>query len=128
MPPRRWGHAVIIGVLATPVLGLAGCAFGDIFRPAGPHDVVISYTGDSAFFVGDSLPFAFTVSAGGVLIDNPDASVTSSDTTVFALTAGHDSLIGVSNGSATLTFRLNDPMFTDSVPTRDIRIRVRGGP
>ena len=104
-----------------------GCGFGDLFRAAGPRDVVIQYVGDSILAVGDSLPFAFTVFANGVPLPAPALTVESSDTTIVAFTAGRDSLIGVSTGGVTLTARLFDPAFTDSLPTRDVRVRVRGG-
>ena len=128
MNPRRLaGMAVRFGVLMTTLLSSEGCGFGDLLRPSGPRDVVIQYAGDSIFAVGDSLPFTFTVSANGVTLTHPALTVESSDTTVVAFTAGRDSLIGVSTGSVTLTARLFDPAFTDSEPTREVRVRVRGG-
>ena len=128
MKPRRLpGMAVGLGVLMTAFLLLQGCGFGDLFRSAGLRDVVIQYEGDSIFAVGDSLPFAFTVSANGVTLTAPALTVESSDTTILTFTAGRDSLIGVSNGTVTLTARLIDPAFTDSMPTGAVRVRVRGG-
>lgn len=129
MQPRcRTATTVSRGVAASLLLGLAACSFGDLFRTAGPRSVAIAYSGDSVLFVGGTSGFSIVVTAGGVPIANPDLTLESSDTTIFTITAARDSLLAVGNGSARLTARLNDPAFTDSMPTLEVRIRVHGGP
>jgi hypothetical protein len=119
------GTAVRIGVLATALLGLAGCGFGDLFRTAGPRTITIDYTGSSIIVIGSPAPFTFTVTADGVPVPNPRLSLESSDTSIFIINSTRDSLIPLQFGSATLTARLNDPAFTDSIPALDVHIRVR---
>jgi hypothetical protein len=126
MPHGQAGKAVGVGVCAILLLGLASCGFGDLFRAAGPRDVVITYSGGSVLSVGDSLPFTITVTANGVSLVDPAVTVESSDTLVLSLTASRDSLLALSTGTSTLTARLSDPAFTDSLPTLTVRIRVRG--
>lgn len=126
MPPRRWGRAVRMGVFASTLLGVAACSFGDLFRTAGPRAVSITFTGDTVLFVGDTATFAFAVTANGVPVSNPNLTIESSDTSIFRLNAARDSLFALGNGNARLTARLNDPIFTDSLPTASIRIRIHG--
>ena len=127
MRQRQSGIPAGMGVLLlSTLLGLAACGFGDLFRAAGPRDVTITFAGDSVLFVGDTSAFSIGVTANGVPIPHPDLILDSSDTSVVNVNAGGDSLRAVGSGSARLTVRVNDPVFTDSLPTVSIRIRVHG--
>ena len=59
-------------------------------------------------------------------IDRPHLTMWSSDTGVFDLTAGRDSLAAKSGiGTATLMIRLESSILTDSAPTLAQSIKVR---
>ena len=128
MPPGRVGTAVRVGVFASAALGLAACGFGDLVRSAGPLDVSIAFTGDSTLTVGAPSAFSITVTANGVAVSDPALTRPSTDTTVFTINATRASLVAVSSGNARFVIQLNDAAFTDSMPTRSIRIRSHGGP
>lgn len=121
----RSRRAVGRAALASALWGLAGCGFGDLFRTAGPRDVTIGYTGSSIIVIGSPAPFTITVTANGVPVSHPPLSLESSDTSIFIINPTRDSLIPLQFGSATLTARVNDPAFTDSMPALDVHIRVR---
>lgn len=126
MKPHFRSHtAVGRAVLASALLGLAGCGFGDLFQAAGPRDVTITYAGSSIIVIGSPAPFTITVTANGAAVSNPRLSLESSDTSVFVINPTRDSLIPLQFGTATLTARVNDPAFTDSMPALDVHIRVR---
>ena len=127
-PLHRSGTAVGAGVLASAMIGLAACGFGNLFSSAGPRDVRITFVGDTSLFVGDTSAFSISVTADGVPIPSPSLSLVSSDTSIFTLNSGRDSLFAIGNGNAHLTAQLNDRAFTDSMPTISVRIKVRGGP
>src|SRR2546426_12565607 len=80
---------------------------GDVLRPAGLESVSIVYVGDTILHRDSTVPFSVVVEAGGTPLDRPRLKLWSSDTSVFDLTAGQDSLVAKSkNGTATLTIRL----------------------
>ena len=63
------------------------------------------------------MPFGVVVAAGGTQLDQPHLALTSSDTGVFVVTAGQDSLFAKKVGTATLTIRLESSLLTDSAAT-----------
>ena len=128
MSQRQSGTTLGVGVLLSALLGLVGCGFGDLFRAAGPRDVSITFTGDSTIAVGTPSAFSVAVSANGATVVNPNLSIESSDTTVFGINATRDSLVALKSGNATLIIQLNDAVFTDSVPSIAVDIKVHGGP
>ena len=72
------------------------------------------------------MPFSVVVAAGGTTLDQPHLTMWSSDTSVFDLTAGRDSLTAKSNiASAKLMIRLQSSILTDSAPTLAQSIKVR---
>ena len=111
----------------TVVGGMAAlaCGFADVFRPAGPEPVTITYVGDTVLHRDSTVPFGVVVEAGGRPLDGPRLRMSSSDTSVFDLTAGQDSLVAKSkNGTATLTIRLESSILTDSQPTLARSLKV----
>src|SRR5438874_12655132 len=89
----------IVRVGLTVVGGIAAlaCGFADVFRPAGPEPVTITYVGDSVLHRDSTVPFSVVVAAGGTTLDQPPLTMRSSDTSVFDLTARRDSLTATSN-------------------------------
>ena len=105
--------------LLTVVCGAAAlaCGFADVFRSSGVERVTITYTGDTVLHRDSTVPFGVVVAAGGTQLDQPHLGLTSSDTGVFVVTAGQDSLLAKKVGTATLTIRLESSLLTDSAPT-----------
>ena len=119
-PIVRVGLTVVGGITAL------ACGFADVFRPAGPEPVAIIYVGDTVLHRDSTVPFSVLVAAGGTTIDGPHLTMWSSDTGVFDLTAGRDSLAAKSRiSTATLMIRLQSSILTDSAPTLAQSIRVR---
>jgi len=109
----------VVRLALTVVGGMAvlACGFADVFRPAGPEPVTITYVGDTILHRDSTVPFSILVEAGGGPLPAPHLRVTSSDTTIFDVTAGQDSLWAKRNGTATLTIRVESSIFSDSAPT-----------
>src|SRR5205814_3246563 len=86
MVPAR----LVVRVALTVVGGMAAlaCGFADVFRPAGPEAVTITYVGDTILHRDSTVPFSVVVDARGTLLDRPHLTMWSSDTSVFDLTAG----------------------------------------
>src|SRR3989442_7881297 len=94
----RLALAVVMGAAAL------ACGFADVFRPAGSEPITITYVGDTILHRGSTVPFSVVVEAGGGPIPGPRLRITSSDTSIFDLTAGRDSLVAQSRKrTATLT-------------------------
>ena len=113
--------------LALTVLGgmaALACGFADVFRPAGPEPVTITYVGDTILRRDSTVPFRVVVEAGGDQLPAPRLRLTSSDTSIFELTAGQDSLWAKRNGTATLIIQVESSILTDSVPTQTQSLKV----
>ena len=124
MVPAR----LVVRLALTVVGGMAAlaCGFADVFRPAGPEAVTITYVGDTIVHRDSTVPFSVVVDARGTLLDRPYLTMWSSDTSVFDLTAGRDSLVAKSSiNTATLMIRLESSILTDSAPTLARSIKVR---
>ena len=103
----------------------AACGLADVLRPAGLESVSIVYVGDTILHRDSTVPFSVVVEAGGTPLDRPRLKLWSSDTSVFDLTAGQDSLVAkAKNGTATLTIRLESSILTDSQPTLARSLKV----
>jgi hypothetical protein len=118
----------VVRLVLTVVGAMAAlaCGFADVFRPAGPEPVTITYVGDTVLHRDSTVPFSVVVDARGTPLDRPHLTMWVSDTSVFDLTAGRDSLAAKSSiSSATLMIRLESSILTDSAPTLAQSIRVR---
>jgi len=120
-PPRSAVRLALAGVMGAAALA---CGFADVFRAAGPEAVIITYVGDTILHRDSTVPFRVVVEAGGGEVPAPRLRVTSSDTSVFDLTAGQDSLWAKRIGSATLTIRVESSIITDSAPTLAQSLKV----
>ncbi len=119
---------VSLAALVAASIGLAGsgaCRLPDAFAAPRLEPVVLTYLGDTLPSVGTTIPAVIGVSVNGVAVPNPRLSLTSSDTTILAVSAGGDSLAARSLGRVTLTVRLESSVLTDSLPTLDQPLRVR---
>jgi len=113
-------------VAASSALAASGaCRWPDAFAAPGLEPVVLTYLGDSTPARGTTIPTVIGVSVNGVPVANPRLALSSSDTTILAVTAGGDSLAARALGRATLTVRLESSVLTDSVPTLTQDVRVR---
>jgi len=112
--------AVVMGAAAL------ACGFADVFRSAGPELVTITYLGDTTIRRDSTVPFSVVVEARGTQLERPHLTIWSSDTSVFDLTPGQDSLRAKSTiRTAALMVRLESSILTDSAPTLAQAIRVR---
>jgi hypothetical protein len=109
----------VVRLALTVVGGMAAlaCGFADVFRPAGLELVTVVYVGDTVLHRDSTVPFSVVVAARGTPLDRPRLTMASSDTSIFDLTAGQDSLWAKRNGTATLTIRVESSILTDSAPT-----------
>jgi len=120
-PVVRLALTVVGGMAALATLA---CGFADVFRPAGPEPVTITYVG-ATLHRDSTVPFSVVVEVGGGPLPTPRLQITSSDTSIFGLTAGQDSLVAKSRvATATLTIRLESSILTDSAPTLAQSIKV----
>jgi hypothetical protein len=101
---------------------VAACGLADLFRPTGPADVVITYTGPTLMSVNETTLVAVSVTVAGQPLPTPRLWITSSDTTIAVLRG--DTLIARDNGTDTLTIRLAGSIYTDSLPTLLQQVRV----
>ena len=117
---------VRVGLTVVGGIAVLACGFADVFRPAGPESVTIIYVGDTVLHRDSTVPFSVLVAAGGTPIDRPQLTMWSSDTSVFDLNTGRDSLTAKAGiGTATLMIRLQSSILTDSAPTLAQSIKVR---
>jgi hypothetical protein len=115
-------------VALTTACGAAAlaCGFADVFRSAGPESVSIVYVGDTILHRDSTVPFSVVVDARGTPLDRTRLTMWSSDTSVFDLTAGRDSLAAKARiATATLMIRLESSISTDRAPTLAQSIKVR---
>jgi hypothetical protein len=115
-----WLRHITFAVAGGTVL--AACGLADLFRPPGPADVVITYTGPTMMSVDETTLVAVNVTVAGQPLPSPRLWITSSDTTITVLRG--DTLIARDHGTATLTIRLTGSIYTDSLPTLLQQVRV----
>ena len=113
-----------IAAIGTGVV-LVSCGFADLFNSAKVGDVTVTYTGPAVLRVGDTVPISVTVTSGGTALTNALLWITSSDTSILALSPGSDTLFARDHGSDTLTIRVVASIFTDSFPTLVQPVRVQ---
>ncbi len=125
MRPSRAAPRLVLAVLLA--MAAVACGLVDVFQSSGVEAVTLVYQGD-AFVTRDStVAFTVIVEVGDATLSRPHLNITSSDTSIVALTPGRDSLIGRNPGNATLTIRLESAMLTDpaTAPTLNQPIHVR---
>jgi hypothetical protein len=123
-----WSPAPVAPVALAALGGLAvgACGLADVFRPAGLNDVVVTYCGDTLLAVGAREAAVVVVQANGATIRNPRLRLSSSDTTVLALTPIGDTLVARTLGHVLLTIQLVSSMVTSTAPSTQDSIHVRG--
>jgi hypothetical protein len=113
-----------IAAIGTGVV-LVSCGFADLFNSEKIGDVTVTYTGPTLLHVGDTVPVSVTVTTGGTSLTNALLVISSSDTSILALSPRSDTLFARDNGFDTLTIRVVASIFTDSFPTLVQQIRVQ---
>lgn len=113
----------LIPTIGTGVV-LFACGFADLFDSSKIGDIVVAYTGPDVMAVGDTVPVSMTVTAGGTPLTNARLWITSSDTSIVAVSSRSDTLFAKARGFDTLTIRVVASIFTDTVPTILQQIRV----
>jgi len=113
-----------IAALGTGIV-LVSCGFADLFRSGEIGDITVTYTGPTVMSVGDTVPISVTVTAGGTPLTDARLWITSSDTSLIALSARSDTLIARARGFDTLTIRVVASIFTDTFPTLQQQVRVQ---
>ena len=117
-----------LAALVAASLGLAAsgaCRLPDAFGAPRLEPVTLTYLGDSMPVLGSTIPAVIGVSVNGIPVPNPRLALSSSDTTILAVTAGGDSLDARALGRVTLTVQLESSVLTDSLPTLTQGMRVR---
>jgi len=113
-----------IAAVGTGVL-LVSCGFADLLESGTIGDVAIAYSGPTVVSAGDTVPISVTVTAGGSPLTDALLWITSSDTSIIALSGRSDTLFAKQKGFDTLTIRVVASIFTDSFPTFVQPIRVQ---
>ena len=111
MRPSRAVSRLVLAVLLA--MAAVACGLVDVFQSSGAKAVTLVYQGDAFIRLDSTVAFAVVVQVEGATLSRPHLSITSSDTSIVALTPGRDSLIGRKTGNATLTIRLESSMLTD---------------
>jgi hypothetical protein len=106
-------------------LVLVSCGFADLFDSGKIGAVVIAYSGPTVVSAGDTAPISVTVTVGGTPLANSLLWITSSDTSIIALSARNDTIFARRKGFDTLAIRVVASIFTDSFPTLLQQIRVQ---
>src|SRR2546422_3343143 len=104
MGPSRAAPRLVLAVLLA--MAAVACGLIDVFQSSGVEAVTLVYQGNAFVRVDSTVAFTVVVQVGGATLSRPHLSITSSDTSIVALTPGRDSLIGRNTGNATLTIRL----------------------
>ena len=112
MRPSRAVSRLVLAVLLA--MAAVACGLVDVFQSSGAEAVTLVYQGDAFIRLDSTVAFAIVVQVEGATLSRTHLSITSSDTSIVALTPGGDSLIGRKTGNATLMIRLESSMLTDS--------------
>jgi len=112
-------------VLAATSSWLAALGACDAFAGPRVEPVVLTYVGDTVLIKGTTVAAALAVTVNGVPLPHPRFVLSSSDSTVVAVSAGGDSLTALRVGPDTLTVRVESSILTDSLPTLSQPLRVR---
>src|SRR3989449_6370803 len=99
MRPSRAAPRLVLAVLLA--MAAVACGLIDVFQSSGVEAVTLVYQGNAFVRVDSTVAFTVVVQVGGATLSRPHLSITSSDTSIVALTPGRDSLIGRNTGNAT---------------------------
>ena len=100
------------------------CAFGDVFKSAGPGDVQFVWVGDTTVTVDSAMHFEITLLVDGVVAASPVVRVGIPDTTVIRFGSTQDSIVGVRPGNADVEAWIESSL----APRVDTVFRVRARP
>jgi hypothetical protein len=104
---------------------LAALGACDAFAGARVEPVVLTFVGDTALIRGTTVAAVIAVTVNGTPLPRPRLVLSSSDTTIFTVTTGGDSLAALRIGTAALTVRFESSILTDSLPTLSQALLVR---
>ena len=102
----------------------AGCGWTDAFNSARIGDVAFKYDGPTQIPRGSQRAFTIRVEVDGEPLESPHLLISVSDPSVIGLSTARDSVHGRQTGEARLVVRLQDAMFTDSLPSFEKELRV----
>ena len=100
------------------------CAFGDVFKSAGPGDVQFVWVGDTIVTVDSAMHFEITLLVDGVAAASPAVHLAIPDTTVIRFGVTQDSIVGVRPGNADVEAWIESSL----APRVDTVFRVRARP
>src|SRR6202795_528330 len=120
---RRVGWAGLLAACSW-LAALGACS---AFAGSRVEPVLVTYLGDTVLTRGTRVPAVIAVTVNGAPLPNTQLVLSSSDPTIFAVTAGGDSLAALKVGTATLAVRVRveSSILTDSLPTLSRSLRVR---
>lgn len=88
--PKTLGILRAVAVVSV----VCACAFGDVFKAAGPGEVQFVWVGDTVATIGAATPFQVTLLIDGIPAATPTVRVAIPDSTKISLAATQDSIIG----------------------------------
>ncbi len=116
---------LVAGALASG--SLTACGLADVFAAAGVGDVRFAWAGDTLIRVDQAVAIRVTVSVGETVVDDPRIVITVPDTTINAITATGDSIVGRRSGRGTVVARLVTSLTVGQQADTAFSIRVTGG-
>ena len=111
--------------LLTMSAWLAALGACDAFAGPRLEPVVLTYLGDTVLTRGTRAAAVIAVTVKGTPLPRPRLVLSSSDSTIFTVTTGGDSLAALRIGTAALIVGLESSILTDSLPTLSRPLLVR---
>ncbi|HVE77737.1 MAG TPA: Ig-like domain-containing protein [Gemmatimonadaceae bacterium] len=113
------------GALVAAVAGVGiTCDASRALSPGASPRVALAREGDDVLPVGGIEPLAVTVTVDDQALEHPRLRVTSSDSTVLAVRADGDSLLGRARGRAVITVTLESTLLPPAAATLSWAMRV----